>query len=130
MLILALEACAAVHAKALPPAPPDALSGLGLLDRLVEAGAVLLVTKGVHGEQVAMTLEGALHQWAAQGKLRQEAAPSRAVRTMMNRVPRRVPRPGRKDIALVCAAERAGAGWSADRSGRRRSRRRTVWRRW
>lgn len=104
MLVLALDACAALHAKGLPSAPPDGLSGLGLLDRLLDLGATFVLTKGVYSEQVTMTLQQTLQQWDERSKLRVVAVQSRSVRALENEVPKKLARPGRKDIALVCAA--------------------------
>jgi hypothetical protein len=109
VLVLALDACAALHAKGLPSAPPDGISGLDLLDRLLDCGAEFLITKGVYSEQVTMTLQQTLEQWNGRKKLQVVAPQSRAVRALQNQVPKKLARPGRRDIGLVCAARDAEA---------------------
>lgn len=109
MLVFALDACAPTHIKALPSAAPDALSGLDLLDKLLALGARFISTKGVYGEHVTMSLQGTLEQWTQQGKLSLVGVPSRRVKEVKNQVSKRLALPGRKDIALVCAALDANA---------------------
>lgn len=104
MLLVALDACAPTHAKALPPAGPSGISGLEILDRFAGLGSFFITTKGVFGELVAMSLRETLAQWGRDGVLGLEPAPARRVRALDNRVPKKVARPGRKDMALVFVA--------------------------
>lgn len=103
MLVVALDACAIVHAKGLPATAGGGLSGLVLFDELVGAGAKLTTTTGVHAEQVTMSLLTTLEQRKQNGVLRVVPVPGLTVKALDNRIGKKVARPGRRDIALVQA---------------------------
>ncbi len=68
------------------------------------AALEFLLTRGVYAEQVTMTMQQTLEQWTLRKKLRVVAVTSGAVRTLTNKVSKKLARPGRKDIAMICAA--------------------------
>lgn len=56
-----------------------------------------------------MTLQQTLEQWGDRDKLCIVAVQSRSVRALQNEVSKKLARPGRKDVGLVCAARDKGA---------------------
>jgi len=108
LLVLALDACAPTHAKGLG-SDSSGLTGLGILDLCALDGVRFVTTTGVFGELVTMSLHATLQQWLDNGTLSTEPALARSVRAFDNTIPKRVPRPGRHDRALVYASRTVGA---------------------
>lgn len=104
MLTVALDACALVHAKGLPPAGSGVVSGLDLLQSLADFGAGYITTRGVSAELVTMSLQATLESWQEENLLDVTFAPSKDVRSLQNQIAKKVPRPGRNDVALICVA--------------------------
>lgn len=90
---LAIDACAALHAKQ--------IEALFVLEHLIDRGAELLMSRGVHGEAVQMSLRNWLARWEIEAK-RVKRADTSAVRNKCDR--RKMP--GKKDLELVALARR------------------------
>ena len=93
---IAVDACAGLHAKQ--------TQLLHVLDRFIAEGGNVLVSSGVYGEMVTMSLSG----WLDTHRIKPTRVPRAATNAARNKC-RKKRLPGRKDLELVAAAKAADA---------------------
>jgi len=108
-MLIALDASALVHAKALKASASGGLSGLELVHRTTTLGATFALSTGVNSELVGMSLSTTLERWKDDELITIHSVGGKAVRQFDSAVPKRVARPGRNDQALVCLAHQLDA---------------------